>query len=35
VGASSLERIPIEQGIMNAARGFKAQTLRASARKTI
>ena len=34
VGASSLERIPIEQGIMNAARGFKAQTLRASARKT-
>jgi predicted TIM-barrel enzyme len=34
VGASSLERIPIEQGVMNAARGFKTQTLRASARKT-
>jgi predicted TIM-barrel enzyme len=34
VGASSLERIPIEQGIMNAARGFKSQTLRPSARKT-
>jgi predicted TIM-barrel enzyme len=33
VGASSLERIPIEQGVMNAARGFKDQTLRASARK--
>jgi predicted TIM-barrel enzyme len=33
VGASSLERIPIEMGIMNAAKGFKAQTLRASARK--
>jgi predicted TIM-barrel enzyme len=33
VGASSLERIPIELGIMNAAKGFKAQTLRESARR--
>jgi len=33
VGASSLERIPIEQGIMAAAKGFKDQTLRASARR--
>jgi predicted TIM-barrel enzyme len=33
VGASSIERIPIEQGIMNAARAFKDQTLRASARR--
>ena len=34
VGASSLERIPIEMGIMAAAKGFKAQTLRPSAQRS-
>jgi len=33
VGASSLERIPIEAGVMAAAKGFKDQTLRGSARR--
>jgi predicted TIM-barrel enzyme len=33
VGASSIERIPIEEGIMTAARAFKDQTLRASTRR--
>lgn len=33
VGASSLERIPIEEGIYNAAKGFTDQTIRQSARR--
>jgi predicted TIM-barrel enzyme len=32
-GESSIERIPIEEGIMTAARAFKDQTLRASTRR--
>ena len=31
VGASSIERIPIEQGVIAAARGFKDAKLRKSA----